>query len=291
MTTVNDLRIKIFMHENLYSYLSFFNLREPPFSLVPDPSLFFPARAHLESIEVLSFALNQGSLISVLTGDPGFGKTQVVLTLLSKLSKDINPLYIYNPALKPEEFFQALFKEMGLFTENSFFTKDEVLKKLKAFFKESEKPKKYLLIIDEAQLLPDETLEELRLITNLNEGKEINLQILLSGQPGLAEKLKKPEHAPLRQRISVWEVLKPLEKEELFPYLWFRIKQVSETPEIILEKKLEKPLYKWTRGVPRLINKLMDRTLFIAYAKRDKTIRKKYLKEARKTFQNELLEV
>lgn len=284
------------MHENPYSYLPFFNFRESPFSLVPDPSLFFPARAHLESIEVLTFALNQGSLISVLTGDPGLGKTQVVLTLLSKLSHDIKPLYIYNPALKPQEFFQTLFKEIGLFTENFSCTKDEVLKKLKGFFKESEnkeseKLKKYLLIIDEAQLLPDETLEELRLITNLNEGKEINLQILLSGQPGLSEKLKKPEHAPLRQRISVWEVLKPLEKEELFSYLWFRIKQVSETPEIILEKKLEKPLYKWTRGVPRLINKLMDRTLFIAYAKRDKTIRKEYLKEARKTFQNELLEV
>ncbi len=273
-----------------YSYLSFFNLKAPPFSLVPDPALFFPAKAHLESIEVLSFALNQGSLISVLTGEPGLGKTQVVLTLLSRLAKDIIPLNIYNPALKPHEFFQALFKELGLESEGLSFTKDEVLKRLKTFFKESENPKKYLIIIDEAQLLPDETLEELRLLTNLNEGREINLQILLSGQPGLSEKLKKPEHAPLRQRISVWEVLSPFEKDELFPYLWFRIKQVSESPEIILEKKLEKPLYKWTKGVPRLINKLMDRTLFIAFVKRDKTIRKKYLKEAKKTFQDVLLE-
>jgi general secretion pathway protein A len=278
------------MQKELYSYLSFFNLREPPFSLVPSPSFFFPAKAHLESIEVLAFSLNQGSLISVLTGEPGLGKTQVVLTLISKLSEEIKPLYIFNPALKPEEFFKALFKELGLAEISHTLTKDEVLKKLKDFLKENPSSKKYILVIDEAQLLPDETLEELRLITNLNEGNEIKFQILLSGQTSLSERLKKPEHAPLRQRISVWEILRPLEKEEILSYLWFRIKQVSDNPELILEKKIEKTLYKWTKGVPRLINKLMDRSLFIAYVRRDKTIRKKYLKEAKKTFLDGLLE-
>lgn len=278
------------MQENLYSYLSFFNLKASPFSLVPDPELFFPAKAHLESIEVLSYALNQGSLISVLTGEPGLGKTQVVLTLLSKIKEEITPLFIYNPSLKPQEFFQALFKELGLKEENPF-TKDEVLKKLKAFFREEGSGKRFLLIIDEAQLVPEETLEELRLITNLNEGRGINLQIFLVGQPALAEKLKKPEQAPLRQRIAIWETLKPFEKEEILPYLWFRIKQVSDSPELHLEGKLVRPLYKWTKGVPRLINKLMDRTLFIAYVKKDRTIGKKYLKEAKNTFQRELLEL
>jgi len=274
------------------SYLPFFNLQSPPFSLVPDPALFFPAKAHLETIEVLSFALNQGSLISVLTGEPGLGKTQVVLTLLSKLQDPIKPLFIYNPALRPQEFFQTLFREMGLAEDRELPVKEEVLKRLKTFFKKKrEEPTKILLVIDEAQLLPEETLEELRLITNLNEGREPFLQIFLIGQTGLSEKLKKPENAPLRQRISIWEVLRPLEKEEILPYLWFRIRQVSENPEISFEKKIEKPLYKATKGVPRLINKLMDRTLFIAYVKRDKVIRKSYVKEAKKTFQDELLVV
>lgn len=276
-----------------YSYLSFFNLKAPPFSLVPDPSLFFPARAHLESIEVLSFALNQGSLISVLTGEPGLGKTQVVLTLLSRLSSEIKPILIFNPALPPTAFFESLFEELSLGEPSPLSSnKDYLLKKLRDFFlsKKDYTPQRCLLVIDEAQLLPLETLEELRLLTNLNEGRDLFLQIFLIGQPGLAEKIKNPQLAPLRQRISVWEELKPFLREEVLPYIWFRIKQVSEMPNLIIEKSLEKPLYKWTKGIPRLINKLMDRTLFIAYARGERQIRKGHLKEAKKTFNNLLLE-
>ncbi len=278
---------------NDFSYLSFFNIKAPPFSLVPDPSLFFPARAHLESIEVLSFALNQGSLISVLTGEPGLGKTQVILTLLSRLSKEIRPILIYNPALSPVEFFETLFRELSIDEETpSSLNKDFALKKLRNFFVASSTgaPKRCLLVIDEAQLLPIETLEELRLLSNLNEGKELFLQIFLVGQTGLAQKIKNPLLSPLRQRISVWEELRPLERDEIMPYLWFRIKQVSDVPNLILDKALEKSLYKWTKGIPRLINKLMDRTLFLAYTKQERYIKKGHLKEAKKTFSDLLLE-
>ncbi len=277
--------------EIYYSYLEHFNLKINPFSIIPDPNLFFPAKAHHTSIEVLSYALNQGNIISVLTGVPGIGKTQVVLTLINKLSQDIRPVYIYNPGLKPKEFFQAIFKELNLDEEMEFpENKDEILKRLKRFFKENRDPKKYLIVIDEAQLIPDESLEELRLITNLNEGSEIFVQIFLIGQPILAERLKHPTFAPLRQRINVWEILLPLEKDELFSYIWYRIKYASENPEIFIEEKIAKPLIKWTKGVPRLINKIMDRVLFVTYVKGEKRVSKKYLKEAKKTFPEYLLE-
>ena len=286
---------------NNFSYISFFNLKAPPFSLVPDSRLFFPGRAHLETLEVFTFSINQGSLFSVLTGEPGLGKTQILLTLLTRLHEDLKKILIYNPSLRPEEFFETLFKELALndlsqetLAENPGYgsNKDEILKGLKKFFNSGPSPyKRCLLIIDEAQLLPMETLEELRLLTNLNEGSNLFLQILLIGQPALAEKLKGPELSPLRQRISVWETLKPLEKEEILPYLWFRIKQVSESPEINFERGMEKKIFKWTKGIPRLINKLMDRTLFVAYVKREKIIRKAYLKEAKKTFPEGLLEI
>lgn len=276
--------------KDLYSYLPYFNFSAPPFSLVPDSAFFFPAKSHLESIEVLSFALHQGNLISVLTGEPGLGKTQVLLTLLSRLPEDIKQIHIINPALCPSEFLATIFQELNLSPSERELNKDEILKKLKTLIIHHQNPfKRILLVIDEAQLLPIETLEELRLLTNLNEGGNLFLQIFLIGQPGLADKLRLPQLSPLRQRISIWEILRPFTKEEIFPYLWFRIKQVSQAPDVVLEKKIEKHLYKWTKGIPRIINKLMDRTLFIAYVRREKIIKKGHLKEAKRTFTEGLL--
>ncbi|RUM87776.1 MAG: AAA family ATPase [Thermodesulfatator sp.] len=284
---------------NECSYLAFFNLKTPPFSLIPDAKFFFPGRAHLESLEVLTFALHQGSLLSVLIGEPGLGKTQLLLTLLSRLEPRLKTILIYNPALTPQEFFKTFFKELSLdFSQRpsgenfySILNKDEILKRLKAFFTSSDRPfSRCLLVIDEAQLLPKETLEELRLLTNLNEGQDLILQVFLIGQPTLSEKLKSPELSPLRQRISVWENLRPFQRDEVFPYLWFRIKQASESPEINFDKKIEKVLYKWSKGVPRLINKLMDRALFVAYVRKERTIKKGHLKKAKETFPQGLLE-
>jgi Cdc6-like AAA superfamily ATPase len=174
----------------------------------------------------------------------------------------------------------VVFQDLGL-------TKDLVLKYLKEKLMELKtKQAKLLIIIDEVQLLPDETLEELRLITNLNEGTNPVIQILLIGQPHLREKLASPKFLPLRQRISVFEELKPLDKDEILPYLWFRINQVSDRPEINFHKNLLRTLYKYSRGIPRLINKLMDRAVFIAYVKGERLITKKHLKEAKATFDN-----
>jgi general secretion pathway protein A len=174
----------------------------------------------------------------------------------------------------------VVFQDLGL-------TKDLVLKYLKEKLTElKRKQAKLLIIIDEAHLLPDETLEELRLITNLNEGTNPVIQILLIGQPNLRERLASPKFLPLRQRISVFEELKPLDKDEILPYIWFRINQVSDRPEINFHKNILRTLYKTSKGIPRLINKLMDRALFIAYIKGERVITKKHLKEAKATFEN-----
>uniref|UniRef100_A0A832GPZ1 AAA family ATPase n=1 Tax=Caldimicrobium thiodismutans TaxID=1653476 RepID=A0A832GPZ1_9BACT len=292
-----------FSMKNEYSYLEFFKFKAPPFYLVPDPNLFYPSRAHTEALEVLTYGIYQGSLITVLTGEPGLGKTQVLLTLLSRLSEEILPIHIFNPALSPEEFFKSLFHELSNgqldspLSKAHLLNKNEILKLLKAFFAEAlSQPlpnqvlhRRYLLIFDEAQLLPPDTLEELRLLTNLNEGTELCVQLLLIGQPGLAEKLKSKELSPLRQRISVWEELRPLERDEVLPYIWFRIKEVSEKTEILLDKKIEKPLYKASRGIPRVLNKIMDRALLVGYVKKQTHIKKDIIKEALRTLRDELV--
>jgi general secretion pathway protein A len=325
-------------YDSSFLYLSFFNLRKPPFSLVPDPRLFFPSRRHLQILDILKFSILQGSLISVILGEPGVGKTQALLTLLERLPQDsYHKVEILNPALSPEEFLKSIFwgmetshyargnnqhpiiprpvrveesqetshigvmerKNLGDISKEETsrannvtlqdlgLTKDLVLKFLKKKLTELKtKQAKLLLIIDEAQLLPDETLEELRLITNLNEGTDPVIQILLIGQPNLRERLASPKFLPLRQRISVFEELKPLDKDEILPYLWFRINQVSDRPEINFHKNILRTLYKSSKGIPRLINKLMDRALFLAYTKGERVITKKHLKEAKATFEN-----
>ena len=327
-------------------YLSFYNFKKAPFSLVPSPHFFFSSKRHLQILDILNFSLLQGSLISVIVGEPGVGKTQVLLTLLSNLSKkNYLKVEILNPALSPkellisilegmenqrfvwedeagmkylkgttrdaeikitnselgitevksEEFMTTLFKpkieKSEVSTSGSLFIhKDLLLKLIKDRMTEiKERQAKVLIVIDEAQLLPDETLEELRLITNLNEGTEPIIQILLIGQPNLRERLLSAKFLPLRQRISVFEELKPLDKEEIMPYLWFRIYQVSEHPEISIHKNVVRTLYKFSRGIPRLINKLMDRALFIAYTKGERIITKKHIKEAKATFEEIVL--
>lgn len=277
-----------FSENGKFSYNDFYGFRDSPFSLIPNPDLFFPAISHLELINVLHYALINKSLITVLTGAPGVGKTQVVLTLLSKIKRDFQALEILNPAISPEELFQTLISKIIKTKDPMPSNKDFILKELKSALTSQEEV--FLIIIDEAQLLPIETLEELRLLTNLNEDNKILLQIFLIGQPNLSEKLKDPKLLPLRQRIGVWEELKPLKREEILSYIWFRIREVSSTPNIILDKNIEKPLYKASKGIPRLINKIMDRTLFIAYYLRENKITKRHIKEAIKTFKEELLE-
>ncbi|MFN3505690.1 MAG: ExeA family protein, partial [Caldimicrobium sp.] len=276
----------ITQHEDYYS---FFGLTSSSFSLIPNPKIFFPAKAHLECIEVLSFALNQGSLISVLTGEPGLGKTQVVLTLFSKLDQNIKPLYVLHPGISPLELYSSLAEELNWSVSFGQKSKDGILKVLKNNLLEIQKSfQSLLIIIDEAQLLPLETLEELRLLTNLTGSENISLQIFLIGQPLLGEKLNQPNLSPLRQRISIWEELKPLEKEEVLPYIWFRIKQVSQYPTLNILENIKKPLYKYTKGVPRLINKLMERTFLIAFFRKEKTIHKTHIKTAYNTFKKEI---
>lgn len=273
---------------------AFFGFRSFPFSLVPNADSFFPAKHHIDMLEVLSYAINQGSLISVLTGKPGLGKTQLILSLTPKISKEIKPIYILNSAISPLELYSSIARELELeITEIlSQANKDLILKAIKKYFQETYVQgnyKRVLLIIDEAQFLPIDTLEELRLLTNLNEGDNFFLQIFLIGQPTLTEKLDLPQLLPFCQRVSIWEELKPFEKDEVLPYIWFRIKQVSDFPTITLQEDLKKPLYKFTQGNPRLINKLMDRACLVAYYRKEKTIHKGIIKDAYETFKREIM--
>lgn len=273
---------------------NFFNFKFHPFSLTPDVDLFFPARNHLENLIVLKYAVEHGSLISVLTGEPGTGKTQIVNTLLSQLSDHYKVFVFDNSSLSPEEFYITILKGLKIIEKEADlepFNKDFALKKFKEYLHEhnNNDSVKILIVVDEAQFLPSDTLEELRFITNLNTDKEPQVQIVLTGQPSLEDKLKEEKLLPVRQRISVMEKLKPLEEDEVIPYVWYRIKAASEFPRIGISKDAGKLLIKKSKCIPRIINKLMNRAIFLAFLKSEIEIKKEHIKEAEETLASETI--
>jgi general secretion pathway protein A len=271
--------------KELFDYLNFFGLKEVPFSLTPDPEYFFPASSHIKVMEVFKYGFIRKESFMILTGAPGLGKTLLLNLILKNLPEDYVKIFLLTPTLSPYELIISISQKLNIISlENNTPSKEALLNLLQSYLENLKKEKKTLLIvIDEAQNLPVETLEELRLLSNFETEKEKLIQFFLAGQPLLKEKLKSPELHQLAQRISIWEDLTPFDKDEIGEYVKFRLAKAGH-PIITFERGFENLLYKYTQGIPRLINKLMDRTLLIAYSEKSKKIYKKFIKLAKKSF-------
>lgn len=278
--------------EKFFDYLNFFGLKEPPFSLTPDPDYFFPASAHIKVIEVFKYGFLKKEGFMVLIGEPGLGKTLLIKLILKHLPADYEKISFLSPTLSPYELILSISQKLNLISEGeNKFSKEFLLNLLQKYLENLEKEAKTLLIIiDEAQNLPIETLEELRLLSNFETEQKKLIQFFLVGQSLLGEKLRSYQLHQLAQRITIWENLTPFNKEESGEYVKFRLAKAGY-PVITFERNFEKLLYEFTKGVPRLINKLMDRTLLVAYAERSQKIKKKHLKIARKSFPDEVFPV
>ncbi|WP_022855780.1 ExeA family protein [Thermodesulfobacterium thermophilum] len=278
--------------EEIFNYLTFFGLKEPPFSLTPDPAYFFPSSNHMKIIEILKYGIFKKEGFIVLTGAPGLGKTLIIKLLLNFLPEDYQKVFLLTPTLSPQEIISALCRALNLCLEEDFsLSKETTLNLLYKALKElQQQGKTLIIIIDEAQNLPIETLEELRLLSNFETEKNKLIQFFLVGQPLLTDKLRNDKLYQLSQRITIWENLTPFNLEETGEYIRFRLAKAGH-PVIIFERGFEKLLYKMTQGIPRLINKLMDRTLLVAYAERSQKIKKKHLKIARASFPDEVFPI
>ena len=276
--------------KNLFDYLNFFGLKEPPFSLTPDPEYFFPASNHLKVIEVFKYGFLKKESFMILTGEPGLGKTLLLKLILKNLGIEYEKLFLLTPTLSPYELITTIAQKLNLIEDEKALSKEILLNRLQNYLENLRKEKRILLIIiDEAQNLPFETLEELRLLSNFETEKEKLIQFLLAGQPLLKEKLKNPMLYQLSQRITIWENLTSFNKDEVEDYVKFRLAKAGY-PAIQFEKGFGKLLYKFTEGIPRLINKLMERTLLVAFSERSQKIRKRHLKLARNSFPNEVFQ-
>ncbi len=247
-------------------YASFFGLNEKPFSITPDPRYLFLSERHAEALAHLVYGVNEAGGFIQLTGEVGTGKTTVVRSLLAQAPKHAEIALILNPRMTPAEFLQAICEELGLAvpagSERSL--KDLVDLLSRHLLKAHAQGKRIVLVVDEAQNLAAEVLEQVRLLTNLETETQKLLQIILIGQPELRELLGRVELRQLAQRITGRYHLDPLSDDESAAYVRHRLRVAGATREILSNGALRE-VQRLSGGVPRLINIISDRALLGAF--------------------------
>jgi len=248
-------------------YTAFYGLREKPFALSPDPRFLYLAASHREALAHLLYGIEQGEGFISVTGEVGTGKTTLCRTLLERLEGDIELAFLFNPSRSAQELLQSICAEFGLPAEG--LGRRNLMSQLNKFLLEQkERGRRVLLIVDEAQTLSENTLEQVRLLSNLETSREKLIQILLLGQPELDRKLDERGLRQLRQRISVRWKLEPLGAAETLAYVRHRIAVAAGEPKELFSESALREVHRRTGGIPRLVNQLCDRALLAGYATR-----------------------
>lgn len=251
-------------------YESFYSFREKPFSLLPDPSFLFLSEKHRLALTMLQYGIVNQAGFTVVTGEIGSGKTTLIRQVLSEVGDDITIGLVSNTHRNFGELMQWVLLAFGL--EYRDKKKIELYQTLADFIvKEYTQDRRTVLIIDEAQNLSPEALEELRMMSNINADKDQVLQLILVGQPGLRETLRLPELQQFAQRVAVDYTLRPLNLEETWNYIRHRLKLAGGDPALF-ETKACAAVYYYTGGIPRLVNVLCDTALVYGFAEQRRRI-------------------
>jgi general secretion pathway protein A len=272
-------------------YTSYFNLTRNPFDLTPDPVCFVPTGGHNEALAALYYGVRYHKGFVVATGEVGTGKTLLLRCLLRLFSesRDIAYAYVFNGRLSPVEFLQYTLADFGLTASGK--SKYELLLDFGHFLQSQAKMKMTsVLIVDEAHLLSADILEEIRLLSNLETSDEKLLQIVLVGQPELDAKLDSFELRQLKQRIAIRTHLASLNFEETSTYIAWRIQIAGNdvrSERLFSEDAIER-VYRYSRGLPRLINSLCDNALLTAFGKHISTVPPEIIDDVAKQLRIEL---
>src|SRR3954468_17251869 len=246
-------------------YERFYQLRERPFALSPDPEYLYPSRVHQEALSYLRYGLETQAVFVVITGEIGSGKTTLLQTLLRNLDSQTTVGRIVNTMLEPRELLETIMIDFGL--DPSGRSKPLMLRDLSQYLVDQRLAGRLvLLVIDEAQNLGLGALEELRMLSNLETEKSKLLQIVLVGQPNLRDKLASPELEQLRQRITVSYHLLPLDAEETHNYINHRLRHASIGVPLTFPREATDLIHARSRGVPRIVNVICDAALVFGYA-------------------------
>jgi general secretion pathway protein A len=246
-------------------YTKYFGFKEKPFTLTPNPRFIFLSKHHKEAFAHLLYGINSHYGFIELIGEVGTGKTTVLRTLLGQLQdKNYRTALVFNPSLTGVELLRSINGEFGIDASSPYA--NELLAVLNRFLlEENTNGRTVVLVIDEAQNLDPATLEQIRLISNLETEDDKLIQIILAGQPELEQLLSKPELRQINQRIAVRYRLSPISMEETGDYIRHRMEVAGESGGVSFSRYAIKYIYLYTRGVPRMINILCDRALLIAY--------------------------
>jgi general secretion pathway protein A len=268
-------------------YKAFFNLTRNPFDLTPDPTCFVPSKRHNEALAALYYGVRQHKGFVVLTGEVGTGKTFLLRCLLGVLkeSKDVAYAYLFNGRLAPVEFLQYILSDLGLAASGK--SKHELLLGLGEYLiSRRSRDLTTVLIVDEAHLLSAEILEELRLLSNLETTDDKLLQIVLAGQPELDEKLDSFGLRQLKQRIAVRTQLCPLDAEETKQYIQQRLKIAGKSTggSQLFSDETIATVFRYSKGLPRLINTICENGLITAYARQLESVTPEIVEDVAKEF-------
>lgn len=258
-------------------YERFFGLREKPFNVTADPAFLFLSRRHKEAFSHLIYGIKERKGFLEITGEIGAGKTTLCKALLNSLDKNIKTALILNPHLSRPQLLKAILQDFGI--PFNKYSGASLLSKLNEFLiQQLSSGNNVVLIIDEAQNLKPSLLEQIRLLSNLETEKEKLLQIVLVGQPELREKLKSESLKQLRQRISVRYHILPLDRDEIDRYIKHRLTVAGSANSVEFHREAIEEIYKYSQGIPRLINILCDQALLAAYVRETKSISQEIIK-------------
>jgi general secretion pathway protein A len=252
-------------------YLEYYGLKEPPFNMTPNPRFLFYSAKHREAFNHLLYGIRERKGFVQLTGEVGAGKTTLCRALLEQLGPEFSTALILNPVLDADQLIKAIAMELSL--EVKGLDRLETVAEINRFLlQQAERHKETVLIIDEAQDLTGELLEQVRLLSNLETDERKLLQIVLMGQPELRDRLNDHSLRQLRQRITIRYHLNPLRRSEIGQYIQHRLQVSGANGAPYFTTPALWRIHRYSEGIPRLINALCDKCLLAGYVEQREKI-------------------
>ncbi len=262
-------------------YADYFDLKENPFSLSPEPRYLFLSEQHRDALNCLIYGIKGKKGFVLISGGIGLGKTTICRSLLTSLDDSVETALIFNTAISDLDLLETILDEYGIVIKNESRNKKYYIDALNEFLLDNfAAGKTAVLLIDEAQNLSHGVLEQIRMLSNLETEAEKLLQIILIGQPELADSLMLPALRQLNERITVRCDLKPFSPQEVSDYIHHRLKIAGGPGSVKFTSGALNLIYAFSEGIPRRINTLCDRALLIAYTKNVRKIDRKIVKLA-----------
>ena len=263
-------------------YLDYFQMQDTPFRLTPDTQFYYQYRGHKEALEVLTVAINMGEGFIKVTGEVGTGKTLLCHQLMNSLGDDYFVAHLANPFLSHQSLQMAIADAFGIDIDESTPAHKRIKAIKERLIELNDSGKQVILLIDEAQSIPEDSLESLRLLTNFETEKTKLVQIVLFGQPELEIRLNHPAIRQLKQRITFSYHLQPMDKTGVEGYVQHRLQISGYQGDPVFSHRALNLVFSATRGTPRLVNILCHKALMLAYGAGVKTIQPCHIRSAAK---------